>query len=211
MSESQRTHYDQTFPRYRIEYSEADANLPLICGNPQSLVVEIGFGMGDATHEIAASRPDIFFVGIEVHKPGVGKLVRSLEDKQISNVRIINHDAVEVFQNMIPPQSLDGIHVFFPDPWPKKRHHKRRLIQREFVALAASRLKPGGYLYAVTDWEDYALQMLNVLSAESLLENKAEGFHAPVPWRPNTAFEAKGLAKEHQIRELFFTRTGICT
>jgi tRNA (guanine-N7-)-methyltransferase len=141
-----------------------------------------------------------------VHTPGVGALLRQIEEKSLANVRIVQHDAVEVVRNMIAPGSLGGIHVFFPDPWPKKRHHKRRLIQSPFVSLLASRLRPDGYLHLATDWEEYALQMQEVLSAEPLLANTAAGF-APRPgYRPLTKFEQRGLKLGHGVWDLVFRR-----
>ncbi|MFW5800816.1 MAG: tRNA (guanine(46)-N(7))-methyltransferase TrmB, partial [Spirochaeta sp.] len=138
--------------------------------------------------------------------PGIGKLVRAIEENAITNIRIIQHDAVEVLRDMVAPDSIEGLHVFFPDPWPKKRHHKRRLLQPSFVHTAAACIRPGGYVYAVTDWHDYAEQILHTLEQEPLLENQAADFHSPLPWRPNTAFEAKGKAKEHLIYEMYFHR-----
>lgn len=206
MSDSQRIHFEKTFPKYRIEYDNKRFDVSEYRAKFSRVVLEVGFGMGDATAEIAENHPETFYIGVEVHKPGVGKLVRTLEEREIQNVGIINHDAVDVLNTMVSSSSLDGIHIFFPDPWPKKRHHKRRLIQPAFVKTVAEKLKPGGYVYTVTDWDDYAIQMLNVLENETLLHNQVEGFHPPIPWRPTTAFETKGIAKNHTIRELFFIR-----
>ncbi|AFG37535.1 tRNA (guanosine(46)-N7)-methyltransferase TrmB [Spirochaeta africana] len=206
MSDSQRRHLEEHLHKYRLDYRPDDRSLGGILPSACPVVVEIGFGMGDATAELALADPETLFIGIEVHRPGIGKLVRAIEESDIHNIRIIQHDAVEVLRDMVPPDSLDGIHVFFPDPWQKKRHHKRRLLQAGFVHEAAARLKPGGYLYAVTDWEDYAEQILQVCSHEPLLENQADGFHPPLSWRPNTAFERKGLEKDHRIREVFFRK-----
>jgi tRNA (guanine-N7-)-methyltransferase len=162
--------------------------------------------MGETTALIAAANPQTDYLGVEVHGPGVGALLRRIETQGLRNVRVIQHDAVEVVEQMIAPAALDGVHVFFPDPWPKKRHHKRRLLQPEFVRLLASRMKPGAYLHAATDWEDYAVQILEVLSAEPLLENTATGF-APRPvWRPETKFEARGARLGHGTWDLVFRR-----
>jgi tRNA (guanine-N7-)-methyltransferase len=179
-------------------------NFAHIFGNDNPVTVEIGFGMGLATAIIAEENPGKNYVGIEVHRPGIGRLLWEIEQRSLSNVRIIEQDAALVFQQMIPPCSLEGIHLFFPDPWPKKRHHKRRLVKRPFTASLAAGLKSGGYLYMVTDWEDYAEWALAELGATDCLVNAGGGFAPPQDWRPRTAFEKKGLAKNHQVRELLF-------
>jgi len=177
-------------------------NFTEIFGNNNPVTVEIGFGMGLATAVIAEENPAKNYVGVEVHKPGIGRLLWEIEQRSLSNIRIVERDAALVFQRMIPPRSLEGIHLFFPDPWPKKRHHKRRLVKRPFTAALAAALKPGGYLYMVTDWEDYAAWALDELGATENLINSCDGFAPPQDWRPRTAFEKKGLAKNHQVREL---------
>lgn len=146
---------------------------------------------------------------MEVHTPGVGNLLKLIDASGLQNVRIIQHDAVEVLTHMIPPASLDGVHIYFPDPWPKKRHHKRRLIQPPFVALLAGRLRAGGYLHLATDWVEYADQMLAVLSAEPLLENTTTGFAPRPAWRPETRFEQRGVRLGHEVRDLLFRRRAI--
>jgi tRNA (guanine-N7-)-methyltransferase len=162
--------------------------------------------MGESTAAIAAAHPEIDYLGVEVHGPGVGSLLRQLDAQGVTNVRIVEHDAVDVVQHMIAPGCLAGIHLFFPDPWPKKRHHKRRLLQVPFARLAASRLQPGGYLHVATDWEDYAQEILATLSAEPLLANTATGF-APRPgYRPLTKFEARGLKLGHGVWDIVFRR-----
>ncbi len=169
-------------------------------------VLEIGFGMGEATAQIAAAAPERDFIAVEVHTPGVGALLLRLEQAALGNVRIVQHDAVEVLRDMIAPGSLAGVHVFFPDPWHKKRHHKRRLIQPPLVELVASRLEPGGVLHCATDWEEYAQQMLEVLGGCTLLENTAPDY-APRPQsRPLSKFEARGLRLGHGVRDLVFRR-----
>ena len=173
-------------------------------GNSNPVVAEIGFGMGMATAIIAGDNPHKNYLGIEVHRPGVGRLLWEIQQRSLSNIRIIEHDAVEVFAQMIPPHSLEGIHLFFPDPWPKKRHHKRRLVKRPFTRTLADRLKPRGYLYMVTDWEDYAQWSLAELGSTQGLVNTGDGFAEPQTWRPCTCFEKKGLAQNHQVRELLF-------
>jgi tRNA (guanine-N7-)-methyltransferase len=162
--------------------------------------------MGDATAAIAQALPDTDFLGIEVHPPGVGALLKHIGEQGLENLRIVQHDAVEVLQHMIAPGSLAGVHVYFPDPWHKKRHHKRRLIQAPFVRQLAERIAPGGYLHCATDWEPYARQMLEVLSAESLLRNTAEGFAPRPAWRPLTKFENRGLKLGHGVWDLLFRR-----
>jgi tRNA (guanine-N7-)-methyltransferase len=183
--------------------------------NPQSLfdpammgpfVVEIGFGMGDATARIAQALPATAFFGIEVHAPGVGQMLLEIERQGLKNLKVCRHDAMEVVELMLAPDSVDGFHVFFPDPWPKKKHHKRRIMRKDFVALLASRLKPGGYLYFVTDWEEYAAATLEVLQAETLLENAFETWATREYWRPVTKFEKRAVDEGRQIRELFFRR-----
>jgi tRNA (guanine-N7-)-methyltransferase len=193
-------------PRFGVAYQTVPIDLTAHFGRGAPKVLEIGFGMGETTASIAQALPDTDFLGVEVHTPGVGALLRHIEARNLANVRIVQHDAVEVVRHMIAPDSLAGIHVFFPDPWPKKRHHKRRLIQPPFVALLASRLRPGGYLHLATDWEEYALQMLSVLSAEPLLDNTAAGFASRPTYRPPTKFEQRGLKLGHDVWDLLFRR-----
>jgi tRNA (guanine-N7-)-methyltransferase len=169
--------------------------------------IDIGFGMGRELATLATEEPDTNFIGIEVHKPGIGRLLLDLGEGGVENVRIVPHDAVAVCRNMIPPGSVDGVHLFFPDPWPKARHAKRRLVRPGFPELIAPLLKPTGYLYMVTDWEEYAQQMVAILSASPLFRNRYDGergFAPPQDWRPQTAFERKGLAKGHEIFELVY-------
>jgi tRNA (guanine-N7-)-methyltransferase len=172
--------------------------------NPPQLVLEIGFGMGEATAHIAQRMPDTLFLGCEVHPPGVGALLKRIDERALANIRIIEHDAVEVARQMLGPASLDGIHIFFPDPWHKKRHNKRRLIQPPFIALLASRLKPGGYIHCATDWQPYAEQILEVLSAEPLLTNSADGYAPKPDYRPLTKFENRGIKLGHGVWDLVF-------
>ena len=175
-------------------------------GRNAPLVLEIGFGMGAATAAIAEAHPDVDYLGVEVHPPGVGALLKLVGERGLSNVRIVQDDAVSVLEHMTPPGSLAGLHIFFPDPWHKNRHHKRRLIQPPFASLLASRLAPGGTLHCATDWEHYAEQMLAVLSDEPELVNTCEGY-APRPQsRPLTKFEQRGLQRGHGVWDLVFTR-----
>lgn len=207
MSEAQERAIETLMPRYGVSYRAAPLDYAATFGRNAPLVVEIGFGMGTATAEIAQAQPDTDYLGIEVHGPGVGNLLKLIDAGRIGNLRVIQHDAVEVLQDMIAPGSLAGLHIFFPDPWPKKRHHKRRLVRPELVALAASRLAPGGYLHCATDWEDYAVQMLEVLSAEPLLENSAETYAPRPDYRPLTKFENRGLKLGHGVWDLVFRRS----
>ena len=170
------------------------------------LVLEIGFGMGEATAHIARVRPDDNFLCCEVHEPGVGALLKRVGEGNIENIRILQHDAVEVLDHMLPPGSLDGVHIFFPDPWHKKKHNKRRLIQSPLVAKLAARLKPGGYLHCATDWQPYAQQMLEVLGQEPLLANTAEGYAPQPDYRPLTKFENRGLRLGHGVWDIVFKR-----
>lgn len=193
-------------PRFLIPYRESPLDLDAAFARRAPKVLEIGFGMGETTARIAAEHPDIDYLGVEVHTPGVGALLKRIGELGLSNVRIIQHDAVEVVRHMLPEESLDGVHIFFPDPWHKKRHHKRRLIQAEFVGLLARRLKPGAYVHLATDWEDYAQQMLKVLSAEPNLANTAGGFAERPAYRPLTKFEQRGLRLGHRVWDLIFRR-----
>jgi len=193
-------------PRFVLPYAQAECDFSAAFGRAAPRVVEIGFGMGDATAQIAAARPDTDFIGIEVHPPGVGALLQRIGQFGLTNLRIVQHDAVEVLEHMVARASLAGVHVFFPDPWHKKRHHKRRLIQPAFVTLLASRLAPGGYLHCATDWQPYALQMLEVLSAEPLLRNRFEGYAPRPDYRPLTKFEQRGMRLGHGVWDLVFER-----
>jgi len=206
VSNAQRRAVETLLPRFGIAYAPALLDLNAAFGRPAPKILEIGFGMGETTAQIALAHPQNDYLGIEVHTPGVGSLLRLIEAHALANVRIIQHDAVEVLSHMIAPESLSAIHVFFPDPWPKKRHHKRRLIQPPLVRLLSSRLLPGGYLHLATDWEDYALQMLEVLSAETQLVNSAQGFAARPAYRPLTKFETRGLKLGHRVWDLVFRR-----
>ena len=193
-------------PAYVLPYAAQPLDAAQAFGRSAPLVLEIGFGMGDATAAIAAALPDTDFLGVEVHSPGVGALLKLIGEQGLANVRIVRHDAVEVLDHMIAPGSLGGVHVFFPDPWHKKKHNKRRLIQSEFVAQLCTRLAAGGYLHCATDWQPYAEQMLEVLSAEPALRNTAEGY-APRPhYRPLTKFERRGLKLGHGVWDLVFQR-----
>ncbi len=196
----------ELLPRYGIAYAPRLIDLDAAFGRQAPKILEIGFGMGETTAAIAAAHPDNDYLGIEVHAPGVGSLLNRIHALGLANVRVIQHDAVEVLEHMIAPGSLDGVHVFFPDPWPKKRHHKRRLVQPPLVALLASRMKPGAYLHVATDWQDYAEHILAVLSADPALVNAAAGFAGRPQTRPETKFERRGLALGHRVCDVLFRR-----
>lgn len=206
MSEAQHRFLDEMMPRVGLPFRPEPVDLAQVFGRQAPQIVEIGFGMGQATAQIAQARPDDDFVGIEVHAPGVGSLCKLIDEGGITNLRIVQHDAVEVLRDMIPEASLAGVHIYFPDPWPKKRHHKRRLVQGPFVKLIASRLAPGGYLHCATDWEEYAQQMLEVLSAEPQLANTAEGFAPKPDYRPLTKFENRGIKLGHGVWDVVFRK-----
>jgi tRNA (guanine-N7-)-methyltransferase len=206
VTDAQRRARDSLLPRFGIPFARATLDLDRAFGRAAPKILEIGFGMGDTTADIAGRHPEIDYLGIEVHSPGVGALLKRIAELELGNVRVIQHDAVEVLEHMLLPASLAGIHLFFPDPWPKKRHHKRRLIQPPFVALLASRMKPGAYLHAATDWEDYAQQIMEVFAAEPQLVNTADGFAPRPDWRPRTKFEERGLKLGHQVWDVVFRR-----
>jgi tRNA (guanine-N7-)-methyltransferase len=195
-------------PRFLLGHSNRPVDFDAVFGRIAPRVLEIGFGMGDATATIAEALPGTDFIGVEVHTPGVGALLKRIGELGLTNLRLVQHDAVDVLQQMIAPDSLAGVHVFFPDPWHKKKHNKRRLIQAEFVRLLASRLAPGGRLHCATDWAPYAEQMLAVLGAEPLLQNTAAGFAPRPDYRPLTKFENRGLKLGHGVFDLVFTRVG---
>ncbi len=186
---------DELFTTYGIAYRPA-----LLEPRARPLVLEIGSGMGETTAAIAAAQPETDFIAVEVHGPGVGSLLKRIDEQGLKNLRVIRHDAVEVLEHMIADASLAGLHLFFPDPWPKKRHHKRRLVQPPFAALAARKLAPGGYLHAATDWPDYAAQMAEVLDAEPML------VRAAARERPATKFEQRGVKLGHEVRDLVYRR-----
>ena len=206
VSTGQRRALDELGPRFTVPYTAGEPDWNGIFGRRAPRVLEIGFGMGATTAEIAALRPDDDFLGVEVHEPGVGALLKLIGEQDLTNIRIVQYDAVEVLEHMIAPASLDGVHIFFPDPWHKARHHKRRLIQPKFVALLVSRMKPGAYLHCATDWQNYAEQMLEVLSAEPALENTAADYAPRPDYRPVTKFERRGLRLGHGVWDLLFRR-----
>ena len=193
-------------PRFVLPYTAQPLDFPAVFGRTAPVVLEIGFGMGDATAKIAQALPETDFIGCEVHEPGVGSLLKQIGERSLTNLRIVQHDAVEVLEHMIRPGSLAGVHIYFPDPWHKKRHHKRRLIQPPFVADLVKHLAPGGYIHCATDWEPYAHQMLEVLGADPNLVNTAEGYAEKPAYRPLTKFENRGLRLGHGVWDLVFTK-----
>ena len=206
VTDAQRRFHEEGMPRWGIPYQASPLDLDAVFGRRAHRILEIGCGMGETTALIAERHPKNDYLGIEVHTPGVGSLMKEIATRELSNLRVIQHDAVEVLRDMIAPGALSGIHVFFPDPWPKKRQQKRRLIQAEFVHLLATRLTSTGYLHCATDWQDYAEQMLTVLSGEALLQNMAKDFTPRPPYRPQTKFESRGLRLGHAVRDLVFRR-----
>ena len=202
--------FDQFGPQFLVPYRPERLDVQAAFGRRAPLILEIGFGMGDATAKIAQGRPDDNFLCCEVHEPGVGALLKRCGEDAIGNIRIVRHDAVEVMNDMLGEDSLDGVHIFFPDPWHKSRHHKRRLIQPAFVQRLAQHIRPGGYLHLATDWQPYAAQMMQVLRAEPLLTNMGdaaqEGFAHKPDYRPLTKFENRGLKLGHGVWDLVFQR-----
>jgi len=206
MSNAQTRALETLLPRWGIPYQEELLDLNTIFGRAAPKILEIGFGMGDSTAAIAAAHPQNDYLGIEVHGPGVGSLLNQIEALGLTNLRVIQHDAVEVLKHMIAPASLDGVHIFFPDPWHKKKHHKRRLIQPERVALLCEKLKDSGYLHAATDWQEYAEHILAVLSAEPRLANTAADYALKPDYRPLTKFEQRGIKLGHGVWDIVFRR-----
>ena len=201
--------FEDLGPRFLLDYTAAPLAAEAVFGRSGPLILEIGFGMGEATAHIAGVRSADNFLCCEVHEPGVGALLKRIGEQGLSNIRILQHDAVEVIDQMLPEQSLDGVHIFFPDPWHKKKHNKRRLIQAPLVAKLARRLRSGGYIHCATDWQPYAQQMLEVLGAEALLANRsmhADGYSDKPEYRPLTKFENRGLKLGHGVWDLVFER-----
>jgi tRNA (guanine-N7-)-methyltransferase len=206
LTQAQARALDVVGPRFRVPHAPEPLDLDAVFGRHAPRTLEIGFGNGETTAAMALAHPERDFLGVEVHAPGVGALLRQLDALDLENVRIVQHDAAEVLRDMIAPGALDGVHVFFPDPWPKQRHHKRRLVQPAFVALLASRLAPGGIVHLATDWEDYARQMLAVLTAEPSLDNTARDYAPRPESRPPTRFERRGERLGHGVWDLVFRR-----
>ncbi len=206
VSPAQQRAVETLLPRYGIPYAAQPLDLDQAFGRAAPKILEIGFGMGDSTAAIALAHPENDYLALEVHTPGVGNLLKLIDAQQIANLRIIQHDAVEVLHDMIADGSLSGVHIFFPDPWHKARHNKRRLIQAPFIAQLVQKLRPGGYIHVATDWQDYAEQVLRVLSEEPLLENTAADYAPRPDYRPLTKFEQRGLRLGHGVWDLVFRR-----
>ena len=206
VSNAQRRAVDTQLPVYGIAYAPGLLDFEQVFGRPAPTILEIGFGMGETTAQIAQVHPENNYLGIEVHTPGVGSLLKLIAENGLANLRLVQHDAVEVLTHMIAPGSLAGAHIFFPDPWPKKRHHKRRLLQPGFVSLLVSRLAPGAYLHSATDWQEYAEQILAVFAAEPALVNTASGFAPRPDYRPQTKFESRGLKLGHGVWDIIFRK-----
>lgn len=211
ISNAQQKALDELFPLYEIPYEEKTFDAKAVFGREAPLVFEIGCGMGETTAAIAQAHPEINFLGCEVFAPGVGALAKRLKEMSLTNVRIVRHDAVDVIEKMIPEKSLSGVHIYFPDPWRKARHHKRRLVAQPFISKLCTRIAPGGYLHCATDWENYAEQMLDVLSHEAQLEDwKGEGYCPvmanPLCERPRTKFQARGERLGHGIWDLVYIK-----
>lgn len=206
LTEGQSSAIESGWPRWGVDFTPGTVDWNAVFGRVAPRFLEIGFGMGGATAEIARAHPGNDYLGIEVHRPGVGNLLKLIAQDGLTNLRIMSHDAVDVVNEMIAPDSLDGILIFFPDPWHKKRHHKRRLIQPEFVRILVTRLKPGGTIHCATDWENYAEQILEVLSANPSIENTASAYAERPAYRPLTKFENRGLKLGHGVWDLVFRK-----
>lgn len=203
---AERKNYEELHGDFCIPYEKKTIDFQAVFGNAHPTVIEIGFGMGKATALIAQQHPDINYIGIEVHKPGVGKLLGEIRERGLTNLRIVEHDAMEVLADQIADESVAAFHIFFPDPWQKKRHCKRRLIQRPRTDLLARKLVFGGYLYFVTDWLPYAEFGLAELTATATLKNRYDGFAPRQEWRPETRFEQKGRDANRVITEVLFEK-----
>lgn len=206
LSRAQARAIEELGPKFVLPYVKEALAIDETFGRQAPTIFEIGFGMGETSARIAVEMPEKNFIGVEVHTPGVGSLLKRIGEQELTNMRLIQHDAVEVLTHMIVPGSLAGIHVFFPDPWHKARHNKRRLIQGPLVSLLASRIAPGGYLHCATDWKEYAVQMLEVLSAEPALKNNADAYTPRPDYRPVTKFENRGLRLGHGVWDLVFIK-----
>lgn len=206
MTPSQKLSYSSFYEKYCIPFSNSKINLKELFNNERDVIAEIGFGMGDATAEIAQNCPENNYLGFEVHTPGVGKLLGAIDKNGIKNIRIIEYDALTAFNSMLEDASLSGIHLFFPDPWPKKRHHKRRIMQEENITLFTNKLRRGGYLYFITDWEEYATWTKTLLDSNNKLQNKYTEYATTPPWRVKTKFEARAIKEGRSIYELYYIK-----
>jgi tRNA (guanine-N7-)-methyltransferase len=205
-TQAQQRAFDMYWDTYGLEFRDEYLDLQHLFSRTASTILEIGFGNGESLATMAKKHPDNNYIGIEVHRPGAGQLLQQLVNKSLTNVRVSTHDAVEVLKHQIPDESLQGVQIFFPDPWPKKRHHKRRIIQSEFMSLLATKLKPAGFVHLATDWEPYADHMLEVMQSHPDFHNTVDSFIGKPETRPLTKFEQRGLKLGHQIRDLMFIR-----
>jgi tRNA (guanine-N7-)-methyltransferase len=206
VSNAQGRAVENLLPKFGIAHSLQPIDYIELFSRSVPTILEIGFGMGETTATIAATNPQNNYIAIEVHTPGVGNLLKEIDAQQLTNLRIIQHDAIEILRDMVPAASLAGIHIFFPDPWPKKRHHKRRLIQAPLVKTLCEKLQPGAYIHVATDWQEYAEHILTTLSAEPLLANSADGYAPRPTYRPLTKFEQRGLKLGHGVWDIIFVR-----
>ena len=208
LTAGQRRALEDFWPRFGIEKSDSALDFQVLFSNDNPVIMEIGFGNGDATWQMAQAHPAENYLGVEVHQPGVGHLLLKIEQHGIANIRIANDDAVEFLQGQVSEASLAGVRIYFPDPWPKKRHHKRRIIQPPFVELLASRMYPGAILHLATDWEPYAEYMLEVMrSANGFVNLSPAGNFCDKPdWRPETKYERRGERLGHHVRDMLFKR-----
>ena len=194
---------DNLWAKFGVEFQESEIDLGSLFPKSQPLVREVGYGMGEATWQIAKANPDINYLGVEVHMPGVGKLMARLDEYELTNVRLIERDVFEVLHYMVKDSSLAGVHLFFPDPWPKKRHFKRRIVNERFLSDVAAKLKPGGYLHIATDWVPYAEWIKEVFSHTNLFTG---GVTERPDWRPLTRFEGQGISKDHAVNDFRFLK-----
>ena len=211
MTPAQREALDVLWERFGITPADIPRDLDALFGRHAPRILEIGFGMGDALAAMAQANPEQDYLGIEVHRPGVGSLLRQLDVEKLSNVRVLCADAVQVLEQHMPDHSLDAVHLFFPDPWPKRRHHKRRMVQPAFMALVARKLKPGGCFHFATDWQEYAQHVMHLLSGTPEFVNAAGAAHySPRPdYRPLTKFERRGQRLGHQVWDLIFFKSAV--
>ncbi len=208
LTEAQQRALDRLYSRWGIPYQERPLDLAAACGRDAPVILEVGLGNGESLAAMAAASPEINFLGVEVHRPGVGRLLNLVEAQGLRNVRVICHDAVDVLRHQIPDAGLDGLQLYFPDPWPKKRHHKRRIVQPAWVDLVARKLRPGGLLHMATDWEHYAQHMMEIMEANPAFENTAGAgrFSPHTGRRPETKFERRGRRKGHGVWDLIYRR-----
>ena len=208
LTEGQQRALKELWPLYGVEAGENELDPGSLFGNDRPLIMEIGFGNGEATWQMAKSHPEENYLGVEVHKPGVGRLLLKIEEHELVNVRIACDDAVEILRHQVGDNTLDGVRIYFPDPWPKKRHNKRRIIQAPFIDLLARKMREGGILHLATDWEPYAEFMLEVMQGSEDFENlsPANGYCSKPAWRPLTKYESRGERLGHKVSDLLFRR-----